>query len=123
MNEKDFREVPTVPNAIKNLLPDIVEDVDFQYRDDADGKGAVLHWLNKDVSEPSQNDIDKELEKIKTKWDTQAYARNRKEEYPDLAEQLDLLWHAIDAGTLDDRDHRNKFYSTLKTVKTNNPKG
>ena len=98
MNEKDFREVPTVPNAIKNLLPDIVEDVDFQYRDDADGKGAVLHWLNKDVSEPSQNDIDKELEKIKTKWDAQEYARNRKAEY-DALNQFELISDDTNNGT------------------------
>ncbi len=56
-------------------------------------------------------------------WDKQAYARNRALQYPALAEQLDLLWHAIDAGTLDNRDHRNKFYSMLKKVKTDNPKG
>ena len=42
-----------------------------------------------------------------------------RDRYPDLAEQLDLLWHAIDTGTLDDRDHRNKFYSRLKQVKEN----
>ena len=57
------------------------------------------------------------------KFSDMEYARKRKDEYPDLAEQLDLLWHAIDAGTLDDRDHRNKFYSMLKKVKTDNPKG
>ena len=60
---------------------------------------------------------------LDAEYASQAYARNRKEEYPDLAEQLDMLWHAIDAGTLDDRDHRNKFYSMLKKVKTDNPKG
>ena len=57
------------------------------------------------------------------KFSDMEYARKRKDEYPDLAEQLDLLWHAIDAGTLDNRDHRNKFYSMLKKVKTDNPKG
>ena len=57
------------------------------------------------------------------KFSYMEYARKRKDEYPDLAEQLDLLWHALDAGTLDDRDYRNKFYSILKKVKTDNPKG
>ena len=65
----------------------------------------------------------KDIKIRQAEFDAQAYARKRAQEYPDLAEQLDLLWHAIDTGTLDDRDHRNKFYSTLKTVKTNNPKG
>ena len=30
-----------------------------------------------------------------------AYDVQRKESYPDLGEQFDLLWHALDAGTLD----------------------
>tara|TARA_Y100000590_G_scaffold165246_1_gene189277 strand:- start:11 stop:328 length:318 start_codon:yes stop_codon:yes gene_type:complete len=67
--------------------------------------------------------VDAEEKKLQAEYDAQEYARKRKEEYPELAEQLDLLWHAIDAGTLDDRDHRNKFYTTLKQVKENNPKG
>lgn len=68
-------------------------------------------------------ELEAKMASLQEERDAQAYARNRKEEYPDLAEQLDLLWHAIDSGTLDNKDHRNKFYSTLKTVKTNNPKG
>ena len=67
--------------------------------------------------------VSAKIVELEAEYDSQEYARKRKEEYPELAEQLDLLWHAIDTGTLDNRDHRNKFYSTLKTVKTNNPKG
>tara|TARA_R100000808_G_scaffold25075_1_gene61362 strand:+ start:2349 stop:2687 length:339 start_codon:yes stop_codon:yes gene_type:complete len=89
----DFDKYPSVPNAIKNLLPDIVEDVDFQYRDDADGKGAVLHWLNKDVSKPSQNEIDAELKKLQDKYDANEYQRQREADYPSFAEQFDLLYH------------------------------
>ena len=90
------------------------EDTGFTFYDDS---GNSLD------NPPTEAEIDAELKRLQAEYDSQAYARKRKEEYPDLAEQLDLLWHAIDTGTLDDRDHRNKFYSTLKTVKTNNPKG
>ena len=72
---------------------------------------------------PTEEEIQAKQVELQAEYDSQAYARTRAEQYPELAEQLDLLWHAIDTGTLDDRDHRNKFYSTLKTVKTNNPKG
>ena len=75
------------------------------------------------VVELDENKITTEISRLETEWEAQEYARKRTEQYPPLAEQLDLLWHAIDAGTLDNRDHRNKFYSTLKEVKTNNPKG
>ena len=39
--------------------------------------------------------------------------------YPTIGEQLDLLWHAIDEGTL---DKTSEFYTTLKKVKDDNPK-
>ena len=72
---------------------------------------------------PKSADIDAKQIELQAEWDSQEYARKRIQEYPDLAEQLDLLWHAIDTGTLEDKDHRNKFYSRLKQVKENNPKG
>lgn len=43
----------------------------------------------------------------------------RKIEYPDIGEQLDMLWHAIDTGTL---DKTSDFYTVLKSVKDANPK-
>ena len=47
------------------------------------------------------------------------YQYKRRPEYPNLEEQLDLLWHAIDAGKL---DKTSDFYKKLKAVKENNPK-
>ena len=47
------------------------------------------------------------------------YAYDRCHEYPDGFEQLDMLWHAIDSGTL---DKTSDFYTTLKKVKDDNPK-
>ena len=49
------------------------------------------------------------------------YKLNRRENYPAIGEQLDLLWHAIDA----DADLKVKlagFYNAIKTVKDANPK-
>jgi hypothetical protein len=51
----------------------------------------------------------------------QDYENNRMTEYPSITEQLDLIWHAIDA----DEDLKVKFanfYNAIKTVKDNNPK-
>ena len=47
------------------------------------------------------------------------YREKREMEYPDLKEQLDALWHAIDSGAL---DKTSKFYTDLKTVKDKHPK-
>ena len=50
-----------------------------------------------------------------------AYKDNRQENYPAIGEQLDLLFHAIDA----DADLKAKlagFYNAIKAVKDANPK-
>jgi uncharacterized protein YicC (UPF0701 family) len=53
------------------------------------------------------------------------YIRNRQYEgtktYPPIVDQLDMLWHAIDA----DADLKSKFsafYNSIKAVKDANPK-
>ena len=48
------------------------------------------------------------------------YFEKRKASYPSLTEQFDLLWHAIDSGTL---DKSSSFYTTLKATKDKYPKG
>jgi hypothetical protein len=53
-------------------------------------------------------------------YDANQYQRDREPDYPNLAEQFDLLWHAIDADTL---DKTSDFYTTLKAVKDAHPKG
>ena len=47
------------------------------------------------------------------------YQNDRVPEYPQIGDQLDLLWHAIDDGTL---DKTSDFYTTLKSVKDSFPK-
>jgi hypothetical protein len=47
------------------------------------------------------------------------YEIKRKREYPVIGEQLDLLWHAIDDGTL---DKTSDFYTSLKATKDKYPK-
>jgi len=39
--------------------------------------------------------------------------------YPSLEDQLDMIFHAIEAGTL---DTTSEFFTTLKAVKDANPK-
>lgn len=54
--------------------------------------------------------------KIKHRGD---YRLRRSVEYPALADQLDALWHAMDAGVLPVVE---PFYSSLKAVKDKYPK-
>jgi len=48
------------------------------------------------------------------------YIEDRQQAYPEITDQLDMLWHAIDSGTL---DKTSDFYITLKEVKDQYPKG
>ena len=50
---------------------------------------------------------------------TKTYSEKRSGSYPTIGEQLDMLWHAIDTGTL---DKNSTFYTRLKAVKDKYPK-
>lgn len=52
---------------------------------------------------------------------TPPYDEARRRAYPVLEEQLDLLWHAIDAGHFGEPAKTSSFYTSLQTVKNNNP--
>ena len=47
------------------------------------------------------------------------YSGDRRQVYPEIGEQLDMLWHAIDQGTL---DKTSDFYTAIKAIKDANPK-
>ena len=51
--------------------------------------------------------------------DQKTYVDRRQEEYPDTGDQFDMLWHAIDEGTL---DKTSNFYTVLKAAKDKYPK-
>jgi hypothetical protein len=49
----------------------------------------------------------------------ESYARIRARMYPSIADQLDMLWHAMDRG---DMPVAEPFYSSIKMVKNAVPK-
>ena len=52
------------------------------------------------------------------------YAELRRETYPSIGDQLDMLWHAIDTGDWTAAKVKTtEFYTALKAVKTAHPKG
>ena len=53
---------------------------------------------------------------------TKDFNEIRQDNYPEIAEQLDLLWHAIDEGAFGDGAKLTSFYTNLKTIKENYPK-
>ena len=81
---------------------------------------SITDWGSLDITQPTEAEIDAEVIRLQAEYDTLQYQRDREPDYPNLKEQFDLLWHAIDADTL---DKTSDFYTTLKAVKDAHPKG
>jgi len=83
-------------------------------------RGDELTWQSEDITEPTDAEITAEQERLQAEYDAKVWERNRQAAYPKLSEQFDKLWHDINDGKL---DNTGAFYTALKTVKDDNPKG
>tara|TARA_R100001510_G_C7637362_1_gene195292 strand:- start:1061 stop:1432 length:372 start_codon:yes stop_codon:yes gene_type:complete len=88
----------------------------------------IISWTGNETKIPTKEEVDAEVARL----NTLIYQIKRSGEYtfdpdydpkdgtyPDLSEQLDLLYHDIEAGTL---TTSGNFYKTLKSVKDKFPK-
>ena len=67
-----------------------VLEVDFILKNDGDGVTYISDWYSASP-QPSTAEIEAAHNEWQTEYDAQAYARNRKPEYPDIGDQLDAL--------------------------------
>ena len=74
-------------------------------------------------SKPTEKECTDGLATMQAAWDLEndSYRSKRREAYDTLPNQLDLLWHAIDADS-DLKAKFNAFYNSIKEVKDANPK-
>lgn len=80
-----------------------------------------IYWIsNPPQTLASIEELHAEVARLEALELSNAYQYTRKTEYPPIADQLDMLWHAIDSGSL---DKNSDFYKSLKAVKDANPKG
>ena len=68
-----------------------------------------------------QSLITAELTRLQAEYDSKQYQRDR--QYAPTGDQLDMLWHSIDAGEFGDTAKQSEFYTANKAVKDANPKG
>ena len=66
----------------------------------------------------AQKEADRE-QQLQDEYDNAPYPEKRRREYPDIGDQLDMVWHAMDTGVLPKVD---SFYDTIKTTKDKFPK-
>ena len=98
--------------AIYNTHPN-VKSID-------DGLGAFDENGNSVTIDEAK--VAEEIKRLQADYDSKQYQRDRADAYPDLKEQLDLLWHAIDGDKFNVKSKETDFYKKLKAVKDANPK-
>ena len=76
-----------------------------------------LVWTDEEQTKPTKQEIDDKIAELRADFQAKQYQRDRV--YPSIGEQLDMLWHAIDNGTL---DKTSDFYTAIKAVKDAYPK-
>ena len=101
--------------AILKAYPECVEVHDSRGAFDKDGKSVTLDQSKVDAARTT---LDAEAAAVKYKTDR---TTNGSTIYPEIGDQLDLLWHAIDADT-DLKSKFSAFYNYIKEVKDANPK-
>ena len=79
-------------------------------------------WQDKNTNIPTKKECEDELKRLEEEDKKTQYQRDRAASYPDLAEQFDLLWHAIDGDKFNVKSKETDFYKKLKAVKDANPK-
>jgi len=79
-----------------------------------------ITWLNGTIPIPKA-DIEVKINEIANETEQSKYAEQRRNAYPDIGDQLDMLWHSIDK----DPQLKSKyfdFYEAIKAVKVKYPK-
>ena len=105
----DYTMIITRALALATLLP----DAEFVMVNDTD-----IDWHSKDIPQPTEDEITAEVARLQAIED---YAEPRRNNYPYFGEQLDMIWHAIDADT-ELKTKFATFYNTIKEIKDKYPK-
>jgi len=96
--------------AIYKTHPNVVEILESKDAYDAKGNVVELDMVL----------VDAEVAVLKAEYDNNQYQRDRN--YAPTGDQLDMLWHSIDAGEFGDTAKQSEFYTANKAVKDANPK-
>ena len=97
-----------------NFLSEAIFALSGECAYDSDGK-TILKWNQSDKDQPDQKDIDAKIVELKEDYDSQAYARSRRPQYPTIGDQLDDLYKKGAFST--------SMAAKIKKVKDDNPKG
>jgi len=91
---------------------------DAQYTIGQEGLSTLV-WLDGNSTNITNTQINTKLAELETAYTNNAYQRDRANEYPELKEQLDLLYKDMVA---DKGDKTGEWFKAVKKVKDDNPK-
>jgi|TARA_R110000803_G_C11889609_1_gene310763 hypothetical protein len=81
-----------ITDALKSLYP----TKKWRYNEDT---GVV--WISTDTPQPSQAELDTEVQRLQTEWESQEYQRKRKMEYPTIEELVVALYDTEDKAVVE----------------------
>ena len=106
MSNKVIEAVKKInPNAEISVIEEDVNSIIWENGTTPIPKADIEAKMNEMANEPEQSN----------------YAQQRKNAYPEIGDQLDMLWHSIDQ----DAELKQKyfdFYQAIKSVKVKYPK-
>ena len=80
-----------------------------------------ITWHDGNPNNITKSDIEAKINEIANESEQSQYAQQRRNGYPEIGDQLDMLWHSIDS----DPQLKSKyfdFYEAIKAVKVKYPK-
>ena len=104
--------VPGLDTEIQYLRPGCKYDLSAE-----NGSYHFLEWQH-DSKPPTKEEIQAELLREVGVYEYYVYERNREKQYPDLKEQLDMLYHDI----MEDNLNNGRWIQTITAIKESNPK-
>ena len=102
--------VPGVDTAIQTLCPGARYDFSCN---------KFVGWEDDEGREPpSWKDVEAEIVRQVKIYNYYLYERNREEQYPQIKDQLDMLYHDLKSGNL----NNGTWITAIDAVKEKNPK-
>ena len=79
-------------------------------------KDSKLTWLDSKQTEPTQEEIDAEIVRLKKEWENKQYQRDRQLEYPNTNDLIVALWEKVVEGRSESADALEVKRQEVKTV-------
>ena len=79
-----------------------------------------IEWLE-GTTPISKADIEAKMNEMANEPEQSNYAQQRRNAYPEIGDQLDMLWHSIDQNPKLKSEYF-EFYEAIKAVKVKHPK-